>query len=92
MTLTVTLSGAGPLVLEDGFALFRCGIPVLPGGDGAESAPLVKRTAKCGHLSNVVVGSAPTCEHHLRVCARLACVSYPKMLGAIVPLDCEPAA
>lgn len=49
-----------------------CAIPVLPGGDGAETEPLVKRTSRCRHRTYTLVGSAPTCGHHLVMVLRIA--------------------
>ena len=50
----------------------RCQIPVISGGDGADSESLELRTARCHHLTNFLVGSAPTCGHHLGIVFRLA--------------------
>lgn len=71
----VYLAGESPFVISDtAFAEFRCCIPVLPGGDGAEDAPAEDRTERCGHPTTLFVGMAPTCPHHLAVAIRVGSV------------------
>lgn len=60
------VDGHIPFVLSRSVAEFRCSIPVLPGGDSATEAPLEARTARCTHRTIYLIGSAPTCEHHIR--------------------------
>ena len=62
--LYLTADGT-PFVVQRTLATWRCVIPVLPGGDGAETAPLSDRTARCHHRTDILVGSGPTCGHHL---------------------------
>lgn len=55
----------GVLLVRSGIATFRCVVPVVPGGDGATSAPLELRTSRCGDPTDVLVGAAPTCRRHV---------------------------
>lgn len=61
-----------PFVIEQIPFEMRCKIPVLPGGDGAETVPLELRTARCNHPTFTLWGSGPTCGHHLVMMFRLA--------------------
>jgi hypothetical protein len=74
MTLTGTYMTAGftPFVVWSPVGTWSCCVPVLPGDDGADTAPLVDRTARCGHATGLFVGFSPTCGHHLRVMLRIA--------------------
>lgn len=72
-----TEPGFVPFVVTDTIATFRCRIPVVPGGDGAEDVPLEQRTARCGHLAPFLVGAAPTCRHHLTVAFRIGGIKPP---------------
>lgn len=62
------VDGAIPFVVTRlTIATLRCAVPVLPdGGDGAMTASLAERTARCRHRTVYLVGRAPTCPHHLR--------------------------
>lgn len=59
--------GAIPVVVTRlDIVTMPCSIPVLPNGeDGALTAPLEQRTARCGHQTRLIVGSAATCPHHV---------------------------
>lgn len=60
--------GSATLVqFTDGVGTWGCAVPVLPGGDEADTAPLEARTAKCGHPTRTLIGAVPTCVHHIRV-------------------------
>ena len=72
-----------PFVITDtSFVVFRCSIPVLPGGDGAEDAPLEERTERCPHTTTLFVGRAATCPHHLAMAIRIGGVVGVRALTA----------
>jgi hypothetical protein len=73
-------------VTRSPIAVFRCIIPVLPGGDGAATALLSERTARCDHATTLFVGQAATCAHHLRMVFGIARVIRPP----IVTDECVP--
>lgn len=81
------VDGAIPFVVARQIATFRCAIPVLPGGDGATTAPLEERTARCEHRTEWLVGRAPTCPHHIYAAAALGVDPQPPA-GAFG--ECEP--
>jgi hypothetical protein len=56
--------GGIPFVVTPILGTMRCRIPVVPGGDGAETEPLEVRTARCPHRAEVLIGSGPVCGHH----------------------------
>ena len=65
-----------PFVVDRVIAEFRCCIPVVPNGDEAGTAPLASRTARCGHRTFWLVGSAPTCPHHIQVATEIGHVTF----------------
>jgi hypothetical protein len=79
-------SGGIPFVVTPLLGTMRCCIPVVPGGDGADREPLEARTDRCSHRAEIMVGSAPTCTHHLAIAFRIAGIKPRPM-----PLDECPA-
>lgn len=82
-TVHITSDGTTFVVYRDDLVRWRCSIPVLPGGDGAETEPLEARTERCRHQTPYHVGAAATCPHHLQLVYRLAGIQQ------IVTDDCE---
>lgn len=80
-----TNPGFVPFVVMPIVGTMRCVIPVVPGGDGAETEPLETRTERCSHRAEVLVGSAPTCTHHLLVAAKLGGIQLRSC-----PAECRP--
>lgn len=62
---------------------WRCAVPVVPDGDGADTLPLEVRTSKCRHATNTFVGRVPTCLHHIRVVLPMLCVTEAEVLRAL---------
>lgn len=70
-----------------------CGIPVTANGRSVSSIgqplPLQLRPHRCNHPADILIGSAPTCEHHLSDLIRVdGRASLEQLLGPIRPLRC----
>jgi len=77
----VTADGTRFCVESDLWAM-RCQVPTVPDGDGADTIPLAERTGRCHHRTGILVGSMPTCGHHLEVVFRLAGTKAPESIPA----------
>jgi len=94
----VRWADAEPFIARREIVTFRCHIPVIPGGDGALTEPLEKRTAKCGHPTNIRVGaSGITCAHHLRAVTALLVRNpfigdrcEPTDFDSLIDMECKP--
>ena len=70
------------VVTRAGIGVLRCCIPIIPGGDGATTAPLAERFARCHHPTTLIVGQAPTCRHHI---AAAAAITRGEVTLALLP-------
>lgn len=63
--------GDTPTTVTKALGTMPCVVPVGPNGE-EHPTPLEARTARCSHPTDVLIGSAPTCAHHLDMVASLA--------------------
>jgi hypothetical protein len=72
-----------PFVVTPMVCTLPCRIPVLPGGDGAETEPLESRTATCSHPAYVLIGTGAVCGHHLEQFFRVAGTELPAVIARL---------
>ncbi len=99
MSEVVRWAGSEPYIVQKVIVTFRCKIPVAPGGDGALTEPLARRTQVCGHPTDILVGRGGIiCAHHLRQTTTLLSRNpfledascQPDEFDALISLECQP--